>query len=101
MEVTNRLPQSSHDQVWSMRPLALNRDSSATSRMLPQPGHFGRLRFSVAWTRLDEATFAVTWHADWTIIVDSPRRSLTAPRDSQPARCLWRQGDGGVKFSWR
>jgi hypothetical protein len=46
--VMKALPQSSHDQAWSIRPPALNRDSSATSRMLSQRGHFGRLKFSVA-----------------------------------------------------
>jgi hypothetical protein len=47
MEVTKAVPQSSHDQLWSIRPLALNRDSSAISKMQPQRGHFGRLSFSV------------------------------------------------------
>jgi len=57
-----------------MRPLTLNRDSSAMSNTLPQRGHLGRLSLSVA-AGLD----ARTWHADWTIIVEPPRRSRTAP----------------------
>jgi hypothetical protein len=69
IEVANSWPQSSHDQAWSIRPLTLNQDSSATSRTIPQLGHFGRLRSSVARTRVDRA-----WQADWTIIVDPPRR---------------------------
>jgi hypothetical protein len=65
IDVTNALPHASHDQAWSMRPRRLNRDSSAISRMLPQSGHFGRLKSSVARTRVD-----ALWHADCTIIVD-------------------------------
>jgi hypothetical protein len=64
IDVTNALPHASHDQAWSMRPRRLNRDSSAISRMLPQSGHFGRLKSSVARTRVD-----ALWHADCTIIV--------------------------------
>jgi hypothetical protein len=80
MEVANALPQSSQDQSWSIWPIALEalvlkRDSSATSKTLPQRGHFGRLRLSLACRRGNDA-----WHADWTIIVDPPRRThLTAP----------------------
>jgi hypothetical protein len=66
IEVTNALPHASHDQAWSMRPRRLNRDSSANSKTLPQSGHFGRLKSSVARTRVD-----AVWHADWTIIVNT------------------------------
>src|ERR1700731_417472 len=66
IEVTNAVPHASHDQAWSMRPRRLNRDSSAISRTLPQSGHFGRLRTSVARTRAD-----ALWHADCPTIVDT------------------------------
>jgi hypothetical protein len=66
IEVTNALPHASHDHAWSMRPRRLNRDSSANSKTLPQSGHFGRLKSSVARTRVD-----AVWHADWTIIVNT------------------------------
>jgi hypothetical protein len=78
IEVTNALPQASHDQAWSMRPRRLNRDSSAISRTLPQSGHFGRLKSSVARTRVD-----ALWHADCTIIVDAS--STFAHRTNRPA----------------
>jgi len=55
-----------------MRPSTLNRDSSAISKTLPQCGHFGRRKFSVATTAGDGFG-----HADGTIIVDPPRRSIT------------------------
>src|SRR5580700_3828557 len=75
IDVTNALPHASHDQAWSMRPRRLNRDSSAISRMLPQSGHFGRLKSSVARTRVD-----ALWHADCTIIVNAS--SMLAPNQS-------------------
>jgi hypothetical protein len=59
IDVRNWLPQSSHDQAWSIRPLALNRDSSATSNTLPHCGQFGRLNFAVASVRNRGP-----WHAD-------------------------------------
>jgi hypothetical protein len=59
IEVRNWLPQSSHDQAWSIRPLALNRDSSATSKTLPHCGQSGRLNFAVASVRNRGP-----WHAD-------------------------------------
>jgi hypothetical protein len=87
--------------------LALKRDSSATSKTLPQRGHFGRLRFSLAKNRVAArgATRVATcgekaWHADWTIIVDPPRRILTVPYDADTARRLWHDRNGGVKLSW-
>jgi hypothetical protein len=43
--------------------------------MLPQSGHFGRLKSSVARTRVD-----AVWHADGTIIVDAS--SMLAPNQS-------------------
>jgi hypothetical protein len=51
----------------------LNLDSSATSRLPPQRGHFGRRRFSVA------KVLDISWHVDWTIIFDPHRRTLTKP----------------------
>jgi hypothetical protein len=54
----------------------LNRDSSAISKTLPQSGHFGRLKSSVARTRVD-----ALWHADCTIIVDAS--SMLAHRPNQ------------------
>jgi hypothetical protein len=45
--------------------------------MLPQSGHFGRLKSSVARTRVD-----ALWHADWTIIVDAS--SMLAHRTQSP-----------------
>jgi hypothetical protein len=83
--------------------LALKRDSSATSNTLPQRGHFGRLRFSLAKNRVGTRVATCgdkAWHADWTIIVDPPRRTLTAPYDADTARRLWHDRDGGVKLSW-
>jgi hypothetical protein len=50
----------------------LNRDASATNNTLPQSGQFGRLKSSVARTRGDG-------YADCKVIVDPPRRQLTAP----------------------
>jgi hypothetical protein len=63
-----------------MRPLASNRDSSAKSKMLPQRGHWGRLKLSVASTR--GVHLEDVWQADWTIIVDLLRRTLTNPARS-------------------
>jgi hypothetical protein len=65
-----------------MRPRRLNRVSSAISRMLPQSGHFGRLKSSVARTRVD-----ALWHADWTIIVDAS--SMLAYRTQSINRPAW------------
>jgi hypothetical protein len=56
-----------------MWPLELNLDPSATRSTLPQHGHFGRPRFSVA------RSFDNAWHADWMIIADPPRRSSPHP----------------------
>jgi hypothetical protein len=61
IEVKNSLPQSSQDQAWSIRPLALNRDCSATSNTLPHSGQFGRLNFAVASIRGRPDTGL--WHA--------------------------------------
>jgi hypothetical protein len=94
MEVTNSLPQPSHDQAWSMRPRTLKRDSSAMSRTLPQRGHFGRPRFWVPRPCDEKARWA-----DWTVIVDPPRRPNRS--QSYPADSLWHDRDGGVKLSWR
>jgi len=108
-------PQSWHDQAWSIRPLTLNQVSSPTKRTGPQLGHFGRLRSSVATTRVDRA-----WHADWTIIVDPPRRFFPHRTRLDPtlgantwighldldltgrhaARAVWRARDGFMKLSW-
>jgi len=93
IEVANALPQPSHDQSCSMRPWALKRDSSATSITLPQRGHFGRLRFSVAKVFLGDKARVDTrgddaWHADWTIIVDPPRRPPTATLSSRMLRAV-------------
>jgi hypothetical protein len=68
------------------------------SNLLPQRGHGGRLKFSLARTRAVGA-----WQADWTIMVDPPRRTLPHrnPYDSDAARGLWRHRDDGVKLSWR
>jgi hypothetical protein len=66
IEVTNAVPQPSHDQAWSIRPRRLNRDASAISSTLPQSGHFGRRKSPVATTRLD-----AFWHAVWSIIADA------------------------------
>jgi hypothetical protein len=79
MEVENVLPQS-QDQSSSIRPMALEllvskRDSSATSKTLPQRGQLGRLRFSLAKNRGARAWYAELWHADGTIIADPPRRT--------------------------
>jgi hypothetical protein len=52
-----------------MRPLTLNRLSSAISNTLPQSGQFGRLKSSVATTRVDGLVYA-----DGKFIVDPPRR---------------------------
>jgi hypothetical protein len=59
IDVRNSFPQSSQDQAWSIRPLALNQDSSATSNTLPHRGQFGRLNFAVASVRDMRP-----WHAD-------------------------------------
>jgi len=94
IEVTNSLPQSSHDQVWSIRPRILNRDCSAMSRTLPQRGQLGRPRFSVVRPQAGKAR-----QADWTVIVDPlrrPHRTL-----SYLVCCVWRHGDRDVKLSWR
>jgi hypothetical protein len=95
IEVTNSLPQLSHDQSCSTQPLALNRDSSATSKTLPQRGQFGRLKFAVARVRA-----VGTWQVDWTIIVDSPRRPSPHPFVRYHARNLWRCRDAIVKLLW-
>jgi hypothetical protein len=97
IEVTNAVPHSSHDQAWSMRPRRLNRDSSANSKMLPQSGHFGRLKSSVARTRVD-----ALWHADCTIIVDAS--SMLAHRAQPITRhvedSIWRRRDAFMKLPW-
>jgi hypothetical protein len=97
IEVTNAVPHASHDQAWSMRPRRLNRDSSAISRTLPQSGHFGRLRTSVARTRVD-----ALWHADCPTIVDAS--SMLAHRTQPIARhvedSVWRRRDAFMKLPW-
>jgi hypothetical protein len=97
IEVTNAVPHASHDQAWSMRPRRLNRDSSANSKTLPQSGHFGRLRTSVARTRVD-----ALWHADCPTIVDTS--SMLAHR-TQPIAWhvesrVWRRRDAFMKLPW-
>src|ERR1700761_5179316 len=74
-----------------MRPLASKRDSSAKSKTLPQRGHLGRLKLSVASSRGVHREDA--WYADWTIIVAllrrTPHRLLQAefnPASVAPAR---------------
>jgi hypothetical protein len=80
-----------------MRPRRLNRDSSANSKTLPQSGHFGRLKSSVARTRVD-----ALWHADCTIIVDASSmlahrtRSITRHVESR----VWRRRDAFMKLAW-
>jgi hypothetical protein len=71
IEVTNSYEHSSHAQACRMRPLRLNADSSAISRMLPQRGHLGRRKSCV--------TGSGALQAYWTVIVDPPRRSHTHP----------------------
>jgi len=77
-----------------MRPLRLNADSSAISRMLPQRGHLGRRKL---W-----AAGSGGLQASCKVIVDSPRRSHT-PRLSRccyHAWSLWRCHDAIMKLSW-
>jgi hypothetical protein len=57
-----------------MRPRTLNRLSSAISNTLPQSGQFGRLKFSVAKTRVDGLVYA-----DCKFIVGLLDVSLSAP----------------------
>jgi hypothetical protein len=89
------LPQSSQDQSWSIRPIVLaapasKRELSATSNTLPQRGHCGLLRPSLAKNR-----GARTWHADWTIIADPPRRThphrTLTPKHCTPSMAPWRR----------
>ena len=56
------------------------------SNTLPQRGHLGRLRFCLAkvGTRGE-----VAWHADWTIIVDPPQRTLTRHFLSRMLRAVY------------
>ena len=77
IEVTNAVPQESHDQAWSMRPRRLNRDSSANSKTLPQSGHFGR-------PDLRSQGPVVTYFGTRIVRSSSmpPRCSLTAPNQS-------------------
>src|ERR1700756_2663628 len=78
-----------------MRPLRLNADSSAISRMLPQRGHLGRRKSWVTGSRVVQGS--------WTVIVDPPRRSHTQPMypdrryDAWP---LWRCHDAVMNLSW-
>jgi hypothetical protein len=72
----------------------LNRESSAISNTLPQCGHFGRLKSSVA-----SIGIAELWHADWTIIVD-PSSTLLHRNQPYPEPPLWRRRDAFVKLSW-
>lgn len=77
-----------------MRPLRLNADSSAISRMLPQRGHLGRRKLWVAGSGVLQASCKV--------IVDSPRRSHTPhlSRCCYHAWPLWRCHDAIMKLSW-
>jgi hypothetical protein len=95
------LPQSSQAQSWTIRPVALqalasNRDSSAISKMLPQRGHFGRLKLRAALAR---AILGDAWYAAWTIMAISstyPHRTLAR----QLTRLVWHDRDGSVKLWW-
>jgi hypothetical protein len=66
--------------------------------VLPQSGHFGRQKSSVASTRRVDAL----WHADCTIIVDPP--STLAHRTQSIAGQfggrVWRRRDTFVKLPW-
>jgi hypothetical protein len=77
-----------------MRPLKLNADSSAISRMLPQRGHLGRRKLWAAGSGVLQASCKV--------IVDSPRRSHTPhlSRCCYHAWPLWRCHDAIMKLSW-
>jgi hypothetical protein len=78
-----------------MRPLRLNADSSAISRVLPQRGHLGRPKLWAAGSRASQASCKV--------IVDPPRRSHTHPvypQCNHHARPLWRCHDAIMKLSW-
>jgi hypothetical protein len=92
--VANAVPQSSHDQAWSIWPATLNRDSSAISNTLSQCGHFGRLKSSVASIGIAELGYA-----DWTIIVD-PSSTLLHRNQPYPERPVWRRRDAFVKLWW-
>src|SRR5580700_3021649 len=96
MEVTNSWAHSSHDQAWRMRPLKLNADSSAISRTLSQRGHFGRLKSYL--------TGFGALQANWTVIVEPPRRPLTHPDLSRyflyDEGSVWRRYDAIMKLSW-
>jgi hypothetical protein len=80
----------------------LNRDSSAISRTLPQSGHFGRLKSSVARTHLD-----ALWHADWSIIADASSTLAHRTNRQESPRIakyvesrVWRRRDALMKLSW-
>ena len=77
-----------------MRPLKLNADSSAISRMLPQRGHLGRRKLWAAGSGVLQASCKV--------IIDSPRRSHTPhlSRCCYHAWPLWRRHDAIMKLSW-
>ena len=77
-----------------MRPLRLNADSSAISKMLPQRGHLGRRKLWAAGSGALQASCKV--------IVDSPRRSHTPhlSRWCYLAWPLWRCHDAIMKLSW-
>ena len=91
----NSLPQSSHDQAWSMRPLTLNNDSSATSKTLPHCGQLGRPKSEVLTAR-----DAGSWRTDWTIIVDLLDAFHAHATERQSARSVWRGHDARVKLPW-
>jgi hypothetical protein len=78
-----------------MRPRRLNRDSSANSKTLPQSGHFGRLKSSVARTRVD-----ALWYADCTIIVDPSSMLVhrTQPINQSPG--MLRVAYGAAATPW-
>jgi hypothetical protein len=79
-----------------MRPLTLNRESSAISNTLPQSRQFGRLKSSVATTRVDALMYA-----DCKFIVDPPSTFRSPhPIFAHPARAVWRLGDAFVKLRW-
>src|SRR5512142_1497318 len=68
-----------------MRPLRLNSDCSAISKVLPQHGQSGRPNSSVA---VRSAVFSA-WQADRMLIVDSPRRTPSDPRFHPLTESYW------------
>ena len=81
IDVKNSLPQSSQDQMCSIRPAKSKRERSATSTLSPHRGHFGRCERNRgrAWEAARNCASKI-WYVGSVAIVDVSSRRTPGSR---------------------